>query len=89
MGIGYTTSQKLEAAKDAQFVAQQHEQNEKIIVNDSEQAKNDQAVINNLNQQIKELKDALPDPDSECFTADDVNKLQTIWKQNPTTRSAK
>lgn len=44
-----------------------------------EQRAVDDAEIADLDARIKELQDALSDPDRDCFGSDDTNRLRSLW----------
>lgn len=50
---------------------------------DVERAKKDQAKIAELKKKIEEEINAVQDPDRECLTADDVERLRRVWNVLP------
>jgi uncharacterized protein YlxW (UPF0749 family) len=53
---------------------------EKAAKEDAEEKAKDDAEITDLKTKLTDLVDAISDPDRECFSADDIERLLGTWK---------
>ena len=74
------TANKINAAEDYKQQVAQLQQNIQVLREDKAQAQLDNVKLEELAKRTKEAADALLDPNGECFSDADANKLRELWK---------
>lgn len=79
-GIGFGVCHRMNAVADYKHQITELQENIKLLREDKAQAEVDNVKLEELAKKTKEAADALLDPNGECFSDADADKLRELWK---------